>query len=236
MSIRVQKRLPKTAEHVRPHVHVLGIDPGMRRVGWAVFRLYRDGLLDLVVAGAYDTAKATKKAKVLATDDNFRRARLVSRHIYDLAVEYDVKAICAEAMSFPRSSSVAAKMAMCWGSIAMLAELRDPLPVIQVTPQMIKKTCGVLTPPRAKAAKLGPNPTPAEKEARKLADKEARTRKAASKSDVQDAMVRRFPLLGDLLGSLPLADREHPADACAAALVGLGSDEIRTLRSMIAAC
>lgn len=123
--------------------HVLGLDPGMASVGWAVMRLYRDGAIEFVKAGVLATAKSDKKLSVRSTDDNFRRAREISTFFHSIAGEYDVRAVAAEAMSFPRSSSVAAKMAMCWGALSMLTVVRDPLPLLQATPQEIKvAVCG----------------------------------------------------------------------------------------------
>lgn len=213
----------------RPHVHVLGLDPGMRCVGWAIFRLYRDGKLDFVIGGTFGTEKADKKSKTLSTDDNFRRAREIARHLLKITREFDVKAIAAEGMSFPRSSSVAAKMAMCWGVLAMLAELLDPLPVLQASPQQLKKACGVMPLPRQ------PKVDPGDKAAKKIADRARRAMKAQSKSDVQEAMSRMFPALSDVLDNVPKDEREHPADACAAVVCALPTDEFRTLRAMLPA-
>jgi Holliday junction resolvasome RuvABC endonuclease subunit len=215
---------------MKAFVHVLGLDPGMSNVGWSVFRLYRDGSLKFVTAGCFSTEKSTKKLNIGSTDDNFRRAREVARHLNTIVRDYDVKAICAEAMSFPRSSSVAAKMAMCWGALALLAEQRDPLPLVQASPRQIKQVCGVQPAPRP------PRVDPGDKEAAKIVARASRAAKATSKADVQDAMCRRFPELRDILDAMPKGDREHPADSCGAVVFGVeASNEIRTLRSMLSA-
>lgn len=220
---------PLPLADARPHVHVLGLDPGLRSIGWAVFRLYRDGKLDLVAAGMFGTVKSDKKLKVGSTDDNFRRAREAAAFMRGLVEEYDVRAIGAEAMSFPRSSSVAAKMAMCWGALAMLTDVRDPLPLVQATPQALKKAAGVAPLPRQ------PKVDPGDKEAAKVANKVRRALKVQSKEGVQQAMSGMFPLLGEILDSIPKGEREHPADACAAVVCALPSAEFRALRAMLAA-
>lgn len=116
---------------------VLGIDPGFASVGWAVVEVNASS--ERVVAmGVIRTQKSNRKQNVLAAADNFRRARELGRQLTKLLVEYDVRVVCAEAMSFPRSSSVAAKMAMCWGVLAQLCESLC-LPLVQASPQQIKR-------------------------------------------------------------------------------------------------
>lgn len=118
-------------------LHVLGIDPGMASVGVAVMELLPDGLR-LVEAGVIRTQKADKKRRVRAADDNIERTREIASELLRSIRTYRPVAICAESMSFPRSSSVAGKMAMCWGALAAIAEERH-LPVLQATPQEIKQ-------------------------------------------------------------------------------------------------
>lgn len=119
-------------------MRVLGIDPGFACVGWAIVELVADAPLSLVSMGVWRTEKAEKRRKVLASDDNFRRARELARCLGGLAVSERVEMICAESMSFPRSSSVAAKMAMCWGAMAHLSEVMS-LPVAMATPKEVKR-------------------------------------------------------------------------------------------------
>jgi crossover junction endodeoxyribonuclease RuvC len=121
--------------------YILGIDPGLANFGWALVDFSNQGE-KLVECGVIRTEKSDEKRNVLASDDNFRRTRDVAKPLLTLFKKYDFAAICAESMSFPRSSSAAAKMAMTWGAIAMLA-VEYNLPVSQASPQEIKKTlCG----------------------------------------------------------------------------------------------
>jgi Holliday junction resolvasome RuvABC endonuclease subunit len=118
---------------------ILGIDPGFASIGWAVVESNDElDTLDVVGAGVVRTKKAKAKQRVLAADDNFRRAGEIGRALGRIMLEHRVDAVCAEAMSFPRSSSVAAKMAMCWGVLAQLCETWG-LPLVQTSPQKLKR-------------------------------------------------------------------------------------------------
>jgi len=132
---------------------VLGLDPGFSALGYALVNLYTKKLVSL---GVVRTKKSDKKRRVLASDDNLRRSREIHRELMNLLGEHDddrlmgcghydgtnCVAVCAEAMSFPRNSSAAAKVAMSWGIIASVAD-RFGLPVVQASPQEIKKKlCG----------------------------------------------------------------------------------------------
>ena len=123
---------------------VLGIDPGFASLGYAIVSI---GPADetITAMGVVRTVRATKKRRVRASDDNFERARelvgalqnLVRHHLIGRAT-----LLVAESMSFPRNSSVAAKIAMCWGALAGVA-VAENLPVLQATPQEIKRAvCG----------------------------------------------------------------------------------------------
>ena len=121
---------------------VLGIDPGFSRVGYAVVSL--DGQ-HVVAGGVIRTQKAAKKLRTYASDDNWQRAQLIGGRLEEILDAYPARTFCAEAMSFPRSASVAAKMAMCWGVLAEIARRRD-LPLLQVRPQALKvAVCGKST-------------------------------------------------------------------------------------------
>ena len=88
------------------------------------------------------TEKSALKREVKASDDNLRRARLIYEGVIAMCSLYSVRALCAESMSFPRSSGVAAKVAMTWGVIAAIATQLG-IPVVQSSPQEIKKVlCG----------------------------------------------------------------------------------------------
>lgn len=187
-------------------VRLLGIDPGFASIGFAVVRLYpdREEIESLTV---FTTEKAEKKRKVLASDDNFRRARSIAEALGGFLGAPQVEAICAESMSFPRSSSVAAKMAMCWGVLAAFAFNRG-IPVLQATPKEIKKKlCG-----NGSASKD---------------DIEAALVARHGRSTIEEALVKGFVTRK--------GDREHPLDALAAVVACLDSEVVRMARRM-AAC
>jgi len=118
-------------------VTLLGLDPGFASIGWAVVE--ESGSRPVIKAmGVIRTEKSDKKQKVLASDDNFRRARELAREIRALVSTYRVDVLCAESMSFPRNSSTAAKMAMAWGVIADICE-QGGQPMLMATPKGIKK-------------------------------------------------------------------------------------------------
>lgn len=122
-------------------LHVLGLDPGFANIGIAVVRIDGDRMVP-VYLDVLRTSKSDAKRQVRASEDNFDRAKDIAATLRELAVRYDVRMLTAETMSFPRNASVAAKMAMCWGVIAALADGLE-LPLAQASPQEIKKAvCG----------------------------------------------------------------------------------------------
>lgn len=118
-------------------VAVLGCDPGFANCGVALVQL----LSDREVVRALDvirTAKDSAKRRTYAADDNLRRARELHRALDGLVVTHNVRAIAAESMSFPRNATNSAKMSLCWGVLASIAEARR-LPIVQASPQAIKR-------------------------------------------------------------------------------------------------
>lgn len=92
--------------------------------------------------GVLQTQKLPGKRNVYAAEDNVRRARELAQQFSRLFQAQPMGAICAEAMSFPRNSSAAAKVAMCWGVLSTLAE-QHQIPILQLSPQEVKKAvCG----------------------------------------------------------------------------------------------
>lgn len=116
---------------------VLGIDPGFASIGWAVLKLTATGEQP-VEMGVIRTEKSTAKRNVRASEDNLERAKEIATELRTLIDKYRVQLICAETMSYPRNSSAAAKMAMCWGVLAALAGQYN-IPIAQATPQEVKK-------------------------------------------------------------------------------------------------
>lgn len=122
-------------------VYLLGLDPGFRNIGYSVIRVGSCGS-QLEAAGIFHTEKSDKKRKILATEDNLNRAKEISKFLNSLMDKWVVSAICAEAMSFPPNASAAAKMAMCWGVISCISQVRKR-PIVQASPQEIKlSVCG----------------------------------------------------------------------------------------------
>jgi crossover junction endodeoxyribonuclease RuvC len=117
--------------------HVLGIDPGFASIGWSVVRVDAAGE-HLVALGVIRTEKSSAKRNVRASEDNLERAKEIALEIQDLIGKYRIQLVCAETMSYPRNSSAAAKMAMCWGVMAALAQ-QHKIPIAQATPQEVKK-------------------------------------------------------------------------------------------------
>ena len=120
---------------------VLGADPGFASFGIAVVRLDNEGehieKLDVI-----RTKKSARKRRVLAADDNHRRSREIGGALELIREGWDVFAVCAESMSFPRSASVAGKMCLAWGVFDEWMRALD-VPLVQASPQAIKlATCG----------------------------------------------------------------------------------------------
>lgn len=182
---------------------VIGIDPGFAKVGYSIVRLDRDKLVPITM-GILRTKKSDKKLKVLASDDNFRRARELAEALIELATEAsaqgEVVAICAEAKSFPRNASAAAKVAMFWGILALFC-VEKGLPLIQARPQEIKKKmCGETS---------------------------------ASKEEVQAACRETFgDEISLLVEEIGKSDLEHPYDALAAVVACSDSETLRLARRM----
>lgn len=183
--------------------YVLGVDPGFANFGWALVRLEAESET-VIGMGLLSTEKSGAKQNVLASNDNFRRARELSRMLRDLKAMTQLVepvAVCAESMSFPRSSSVAAKMAMSWGVLADYCESQD-VSMFMATPKELKRAvCGDAT---------------------------------ASKEDVQKALIKRFPSTDLFqvpgMSGIPKSKHEHPFDALAAIVACLNGETLRLLR------
>ena len=122
-------------------VFVLGADPGFASFGYCVMQLLPDSE-KIIEVNVIRTKKDTKKQNILAADDNLRRTRAIFAALNGVLSEYPISVITAEMMSYPRSSSVAAKMSLAWGVIASLSE-GNQIPIAQASPQKIKKAiCG----------------------------------------------------------------------------------------------
>jgi Holliday junction resolvasome RuvABC endonuclease subunit len=158
--------------------------------------------------GLIRTEKANKKAKTRASEDNLVRAKEISAELATLIDRHHISIICAETMSYPRNAAAAAKMAMCWGVIATLAD-RYNLPVTQASPQEIKKAlCG-----------------------KKDASKEDVQSAIYSLYPVTDSRVTNC-IKTDILRGVPPSMREHPFDALAAVVACKESEVLLLARRM----
>lgn len=115
---------------------VLGLDPGFANVGWALVELDGSGGKEVLLGmGLISTEKSAKKQNVLASNDNYRRAREIARALRAMTPKPHV--ICAEAMSFPRNASAAAKVAMTWGVVADYCE-SEGIAMLMASPKELK--------------------------------------------------------------------------------------------------
>lgn len=116
--------------------HVMGFDPGFASFGVAVVEL-GPTVEKPIFMGVIRTKKSTKRQKLLATEDNFDRLQIIAEEVEKLILQYDLVALSAESMSFPRNASSSAKVGMTWGVIATTST-QHQLPVFQCTPQQLK--------------------------------------------------------------------------------------------------
>jgi Holliday junction resolvasome RuvABC endonuclease subunit len=124
---------------------ILGVDPGLAHLGLALY------LPDTTSVWAMTTIR-TKPAKDrkhhYKADDNVRRARDLAQGMSGwLSTQMcyrgvpRIKAICAEAQSWPRNAAASAKVGMAWGVIVAWGYY--DIPIYQLSPQKIKKhLCG----------------------------------------------------------------------------------------------
>jgi Holliday junction resolvasome RuvABC endonuclease subunit len=115
----------------------MGLDPGFRFVGLAVVAL---DPLDVIEVAVLETKLVEGMRKSV---DNVRRAQEIGRGIVSVLDRLEPpRFIACEAMSFPRSSSVANQLGLCWGLISEIARTYRA-PIVQASPQEIKiALCG----------------------------------------------------------------------------------------------
>lgn len=186
-----------------PSCVVLGVDPGLAHFGISLVDLYpkRPRVLFVDVVA---TEKEDRKRKVLEADDIVRRGRELATVIRAAFLNFRrPRAVCVEAMSFPRSSSAAAKLALSWGILVAETD-RAGLPMTVASPQRIRD------------AVLGQRV-------------EAGKRVKASKEDVAGALGRLCDVDPMLFDAIATEDREHAWDGIAAAYTATKSDLIRSM-------
>lgn len=120
---------------------LVGHDPGLATHGFAAVGLRAGGSEDILALDVFRSAKSDKKRQTLAAEDNVRRGDELCEWLEDRYFALHrfgkIRAVCAESMSFPRSSSAAAKMSISWGVIICMRHARR-LPLVQSSPQEIK--------------------------------------------------------------------------------------------------
>jgi Holliday junction resolvasome RuvABC endonuclease subunit len=116
-------------------MRVVGIDPGFRSIGAAKIEIV-DGRVDVLRMEVLHTWP-DDTGDVCASADDVRRAIEIFVALEEF-IDDDVMQIRAEAMSYPRNATSAAKMKMCWGVIACISHARR-IPILHATPMQIKQ-------------------------------------------------------------------------------------------------
>ena len=119
-------------------MYVIGYDPGLRNFGWATVYFDKHGEPTLTDCNVWCTTPSDTKLRVLAGEDNFRRARELYKNIDSLMRKVEPVAVCIEGMSFPQNPSAAVKLALSWGALAAACTVYH-LPTVHPSPQQIKK-------------------------------------------------------------------------------------------------
>lgn len=118
---------------------ILGLDPSFTAFGWIALPLCG---FPVLAGGVLRTAPSAARRRVLAVDDNVRRAREIYLGLRAVMNRFDVRVVCAESFQHPRNSSAAAKVALAWGQLIALSEERQ-IPLLQASPQEVKAhMCG----------------------------------------------------------------------------------------------
>lgn len=109
-------------------MNVLGIDPGLASIGWAV--LQSDKGFKLLEAGCFKTEKS----------ENFScRLDKIFEEIKKLSEKFDLDVLAVEELYFAKNVKTAIQVAQCLGVIK-LAGRKLGLPVAEYTPLNVKMT------------------------------------------------------------------------------------------------
>jgi Holliday junction resolvasome RuvABC endonuclease subunit len=116
---------------------ILGIDPGFSFIGYTIITIEKEPAV--VKCGLVRTKRSDKRRGILQSDDNFRRSREIHESLLSVTEEHlsEIKIMASEAMSWPRNASVSAKVGMCWGVMAAIADNFD-LAAVSMSPQHLK--------------------------------------------------------------------------------------------------
>lgn len=115
-------------------MNLLGIDPGMKRLGLAVYDAQAKAFRHVRVVQTERSDRKTSRA----ASDGTTRARELARVLGTTLVEWDVRAICAEELCPVRNASAFGKISISWGVVAALAEVAG-LPILEIPPKDLKR-------------------------------------------------------------------------------------------------
>lgn len=119
---------------------ILGIDPGLAHLGWAVVRVGDDP--EILAGGVIVTEKSSALQSMLSSEDAVMRMqtqfRELKRQVLLPVGFYNAGALAVESISYPRNAGSAAKIGMSWGVITSFAFV-EGLPILQASPQHVKK-------------------------------------------------------------------------------------------------
>ena len=110
-------------------MNILGIDPGLASIGWAVLENEK-GNFKLIEAGCFKTEKE---------NDFSSRLEIIFEEIKKLADKYDLEVLAVEELYFAKNVKTAIKVAQCLGVIK-LAGRKLGLSVMEYTPLNVKMT------------------------------------------------------------------------------------------------
>jgi len=185
-------------------IYLLCLDPGFASVGVVVLKLTSKGEF-VKVAKLIETKKAPKKQRLLVAHENVQRTIEIVRALRELDQQFMFRAICAESMSFPRNSSAAAKMAMCWGALCWFSESART-PILQARPQEIRAALGL----------------------------KAGAGRKVGKEIVAARLRRKFKKAAKVIeAAAPPSKQEHLYDALAAGVACLQASEIQFVRNLV---
>lgn len=181
-------------------MRIVGLDPGLATLGLADVVIGPGGV-ERAALYTFRTTKESKKRKLRVADENAERLGVQFDRIARVIGDDVPAVIVAESVSFPRSSSAAAKIAMAWGAFVAFARLNG-CALLQLTPQELKSAVT-----GSKSASKG--------------DVEGALRAA------WPALCEPVDHQGK---PVPATAREHAFDALAAVHAALDSDVVRALR------
>lgn len=125
---------------------VLGLDPGLANLGWAVLD---DQTLTLAEVGLITTSKSQKTKP---GQDFFDRTQLMSRRLGAVVDRIQPAALVLETFSFLRHAKSSAMLAVSHGQIVQLCEDLD-LPIVAITRADVMAHVGVKPTARGRAAR-----------------------------------------------------------------------------------